>query len=144
MPEDNIYTLQDIKEAAHDSIIKKWQRRWEIGETGRTLFEKTETVGKKIDYDYPSKHHFSLLIQLRTGYCKLNYYKHQTGQDNIDPKCDCGEMETVCHYLLECPKYEDIRADMMKDLINTIGLRNINLATLLGQLEGEDKENYSL
>ena len=51
-------------------------------------------------------------------------------------------METVCHYLLECPKYEDIRADMMKDLTNTIGLRNINLATLLGQLEGEDKEDY--
>ena len=56
-PEDNIYTLQYIKKAAHDSIIEKWQRRWEIGETGRQLFEKTETVGKKIDYDYPTNHH---------------------------------------------------------------------------------------
>ena len=39
-------------------------------------------------------------------------------------------------------KYEYIRTDMMKEGIDTIGLRNSNLSTLLGQLEGENKEDY--
>ena len=33
------------------------------------------------------------------------------------PNCSCGEhTETAYHYFLECPKYNDKRADMMRSL----------------------------
>ena len=122
--------------------MRKWQRRWDIGETGRTLYEKTSTVGKKIVFDFPSKDCFSVLIQLRTGYCSLNYYKHQVGHSSIEPSCVCSAIETVSHYLLECPEHEDIREDMMKDLITAVGLRTFNLTTLLGKSDDEDRDTY--
>ena len=139
--DENIYTIQDVKGAAHKSIIRKWQRRWDIGETGRTLYEKTSTVGSKVEYDFPSKEYFSLLIQLRTGYCRLNSYKHRTGQSTVEPICTCGDIETVSHYLLECPEYEHYREQMLKD-ISSVGLRNINLTTLLGRSDDEDRDTY--
>jgi len=112
-PEDNVITLQDIKQSAHKSTLIKWQRRWDIGERGRELYEKEPRIKKNILYDHPSKEYFSILTQLRTGYSILNNYKHQTGQTNTTNLCLCGQKETASHFLLECQLYENDREEMM-------------------------------
>ncbi|XP_063442764.1 ribonuclease H-like [Mytilus trossulus] len=67
-PENNVITLQDVKQAAYKSTGNKWQRRWEISERGRDLYEKIPTTKHSIMFDFPTKRHFSIFAQLRTGY----------------------------------------------------------------------------
>ena len=51
--------------------------------------------------DYPDHKNFSSLLQLRTGYSQLKDYRHKLEQVESN-KCECGDMETTEHFLLEC------------------------------------------
>lgn len=135
-PENNIITLPDVKNGAHKSTMQKWQRRWEISETGRDLYEKAPLVKQTIFLDHPSKAHYKIRTQLRTGYVELNHYKHKLGQSTTD-QCECGGKETPQHFLLECTMYEQHRETMLQKVTSDLGIRNINMATLLAQLDGE-------
>ncbi|CAG2226583.1 unnamed protein product [Mytilus edulis] len=139
-PENNVITLQDVKQAAYKSTGNKWQRRWEISERGRDLYEKIPTTKHSIMYDFPTKRHFSIFAQLRTGYTELNYYKNRVGQTNAIESCNCGAPETPQHFLLECPYYENEREDMLHQISKEVGVRNLNLATMLTRLDGENTE----
>ncbi|CAG2227763.1 RNASEH1 [Mytilus edulis] len=99
--ENNVITLQDVKQAAYKSTGNKWQRRWEISERGRDLYEKIPTTKHSIMSDFPTKRHLSIFAQLRTGYTELNYYKNRVGQTNAIESCNCGAPETPHHFLLE-------------------------------------------
>lgn len=47
----------------------------------------------------------AILAQLRGGYCRLNAYLFKIGQ--VDSElCECGNKETVEHFLLECPRWD--------------------------------------
>ena len=53
------------------------------------------------------------MLQLRTGYSKLSDYRHKLG--HVETRfCECGQIETVQHYLLECPLYDEARYTLMK------------------------------
>ena len=53
----------------------------------------------------------------RTGYSKLSDYRHKLGQ--VETRFgECGQIETVQHYLLECPLYDEARYTLMKRLRN--------------------------
>ncbi|CAC5391754.1 unnamed protein product [Mytilus coruscus] len=49
--ENNVITIQDIKQAAFKSTGEKWQRRWELFERGRDLYEKIPTTKHSILLD---------------------------------------------------------------------------------------------
>ena len=52
-----------------------------------------------------------VISQLRLGYT-LNDYRHKIGlQDS--PDCNCGEIETVAHYICECEEYEKERQKLL-------------------------------
>ena len=71
------------------------------------------------------------IIQLRTGHCGLNSYLHRFGLAD-SPLCDCGTgEETVEHFLLECPRYREQRAEMR----NKAGTGNMRVDALLGTSE---------
>ena len=44
------------------------------------------------------------------------------------------------HFLLECPCYENERADMLHQISKEVGVRNLNLATMLTRLDCENTE----
>ena len=48
--------------------------------------------------------------------------------DTINPLCDCSlEIESVCHYLLHCPFFTEIRKSLIDNIIGLIGsLSNIS------------------
>jgi hypothetical protein len=67
------------------------------------------------------------LTQLGTGHCGLNQYLHRF---NIidDSHCECGHgIETVKHFLLDCPMHENAR----KELRENVRWRNMRAQTLL-------------
>ena len=103
----SITTSADIKTAARKSCVIKWQRRWELSEKGRHLYELKPEVTSKDKYTSFLKSE-RIIHQLRTGYCNLKYYRHKTGLDD-SPLCQCGDPETVQHYIEECTRYDDIR-----------------------------------
>ncbi|CAG2204634.1 unnamed protein product [Mytilus edulis] len=110
-PENNVITLQDVKQAAykyriseectctyiHTEIngIEDWKY---LRETG-TFMKKIPTSKHSIMYDFPTKRHFSIFAQLRTGYTQLNYYKNRVGQTNTIESCNCRAPETPHHFL---------------------------------------------
>ncbi|VDI54863.1 Hypothetical predicted protein [Mytilus galloprovincialis] len=47
-PENNVITLQDVTQPAYKITGNKWQRRWEISERGRDLYEKIPTKNTHI------------------------------------------------------------------------------------------------
>ena len=68
--------------------------------------------------------------QSQIGFIPLNHYKHLTNQ--IDSSnCLCGESETVHHYLLQCPNYEEEREGFRAELYFATGSLNLDLDTLL-------------
>ena len=99
-------TAADIKTAVKTSCLKKWQRRWDLSNSGRELYGYRKTVGVKRDKIVPQK--FPRIIsKLRTGYC-LNEYSCKIGVVE-KPYCKCGEIESCEHYLMECEELQDLR-----------------------------------
>ena len=104
--QDRVITAVDIKTAVKTSCMKKWQRRWDLTNSGRELYSHRNTVGLKnnklIHQKYPR-----VVSKLRTGYC-LNEYLHKIGVVDT-PYCECGEIESCEHYIMECSETQDLR-----------------------------------
>lgn len=136
MEEDNVVvTLEDVKSAAKASGKTKWQDRWNMSERGRSLF------------DYKVKHQFESfstecqVSQLRTGYVSLNEQLYKWGLKENN-KCDCGDPETIDHYLMCCPRYEDERERLKTRLFQTLGVASVDLDLLLNMKPNDEyKDN---
>ena len=73
---------------------------------------------------------FKQILQLRTGYSKLNDYRHKLGQ--VETRfCECGEVENVQHFLLGCPLYEEARYILLNRLIEQLDIQDPSVYTLL-------------
>ncbi|EIN05380.1 hypothetical protein PUNSTDRAFT_31042, partial [Punctularia strigosozonata HHB-11173 SS5] len=57
------------------------------------------------------------LVQLRTGHVPLHKHLHriQVIESPICPTCKCEE-ESVLHYLLYCPTYDEQRGELQREL----------------------------
>ena len=80
---------------------------------GRHLFQLRSKVDFKLDHTFQSSHGEKIISQLRTGYTELNEYLQKCIIKN-DANCECGEKETINHYLLECENYDNEREQMRK------------------------------
>ena len=72
----------------------------------------------------------TILARLRLGTCGLNFSRSRL-LANVNEECDCGKCETVRHFLLECPRFETARSELVKN-IRTIHPGIINEDLLLG------------
>ena len=53
----------------------------------------------------------ALIIQLRTGKIGFRAFLHSRKVPGIDsPNCDCGDLMTVTHVVLRCPRWTEARA----------------------------------
>ena len=55
--------------------------------------------------------------------CRVNVIESNT--------CQCGEIETVTHYLLHCPLFEEEREVLRKRLFDICGIIHLDLNMLL-------------
>ena len=129
--ETSVVTVQDIKRHARASIWSKWQQRWDIGEFGRDFYLCKPFLDSNPRLDFPNTRMFKQILQLRTGYSILNDYRHKLGQCESG-LCECGQMETVQHYLLQCQLYEEERNILYNRLREQLGIHTPNVYTLLG------------
>ena len=61
----------------------------------------------------------------------INDYRHKLGQCESE-LCECGQIETVQHYLLQCQLYEEERNILYNRLREQLGIHTPKVYTLLG------------
>ena len=99
--ETTVVIVKDNKRHARASIQKKWQQRWDIGDFDRDFYLCTQILDGNPRLDFPNTRMFKHTLQLRNGYIMLNDCRHKLGQRESG-LCECGQMETVQLYLLQC------------------------------------------
>jgi ribonuclease HI len=107
-----------------------------------TPFDTTKLPGQytwRMDKALPGKHTLHLyrsltsdqtaiLIQARTGHCRLNQYLSRIGLVD-EAKCSCGDdEETIRHLILSCPRWTVER----RELREAVGARSGDVPYLLG------------
>ena len=79
--------------------------------------------------------------QMLTGHCTLNHHMSKVS-DQASTNCpNCGEDETVQHYIYECPAYTAERQLMENNIEDSLhryneNFHNLDLATITGQIDG--------
>ena len=115
--EQNIVEVPLSKNEAKDLVMQFCKNKW------RTIYQD---VGQESQYKtfYPSptkspiagnlsRKYAYILFRMATGHCKLNQHLHRIAC-HVNGECDnCHTPETIDHFILTCPKYEDMRQDLM-------------------------------
>ncbi len=57
--------------------------------------------------------------QFLTGHGKFRQYLHRFRLVG-DPSCECGELQTSHHLLLDCPIFESVRCRLRRDVAQSI------------------------
>ena len=136
--------MGDVKTAARESGKMKWQEMWDKIENGRRFFNYRNKVGLNLVLKYQSTKGEISNIQLRTGYVRLNEYLQKTNIVESN-KCQCSHIESISHYLLECPLYENQREKLTRKLFETCGITHLDLNLLLDVRTDDDyKERRTL
>jgi hypothetical protein len=86
---------------------------------------------------FPNKKISTVIYNLRSGYAKLNDYCHKLNITE-SANCQCGERETVEHYILHCDQYEEAREKRIHDMFLLSGSMHLSLEVLL--TVGADEE----
>ena len=81
-----------------------------------------------------SKKSFCQILQIQTGYSKLNGYRHKLGQCDSN-MCTCGEPKTPEHFLINCPICQQCRETIQLKLSSQLGLDFLDAHTLLSNEE---------
>ena len=117
-----------------------WQAQWEAeSQTRKTVASHLRRIvkddfkqGQELYKAIKHRNSCAILTQLRTGHCGLNGYLSKVKKIE-SAKCDyCGyEKETVEHFLLECPQFQEQRIILRRK----VGTRQMVMASLLGNKE---------
>jgi len=130
-----------VKIGAKDLVNKKWQHRWDITTSGRHFYGYKPQVMGKTFLDQPTPVAFKAICQLQTGYSCLNDYRKKVNQHPSN-RCDCGEPETVEHYLFDCPLYDVPRQQLQLNLANRLGIWVMDVQILLEFDEDEYQKDW--
>ena len=104
-------SISALRQSHLDKIKKRWKRRWKSS--------PREDILKAIDNSAPSKKYLrlisdldrrqaSILFQLRTGHIGLNQHLFRIRKSDtpVCPNCQSITVESVKHFLLDCPYYQ--------------------------------------
>jgi len=121
--------MTEVKE----KLNKLWERAWrdsvDVHNKGQHLAIIRSSLGYWPWTEHLNRRLETAMARLRLGHVGLNKHLFRFNMVPSD-QCVCGEVETVQHFLLECPLYEQLRAAMrIKLLMQKV---ECNLKNLLG------------
>ena len=141
--ETQMVTMADVKQSATLMGLSQWQRQWDSSDSGRSLFKYKPNVSDKSFMDIPNVKSYRNIAKLRLGYNKLKEYQHKIGNTDTN-LCECGEVETVEHCLLNCENYFNEREAMRTHIFNTVGIIDFTCDLLLGCTKTDLRKNYGI
>ena len=141
--ETQTVTMADVKQSATLTGLSQWQRQWDSSDSGRSLFKYKPNVSDKSFIDIPNVKSYRNIAKLRLGYNNLKEYQHKIGNTDTN-LCECGEVETVEHYLLNCKNYFNEREALRTHIFNTVGIIDFTCDLLLGCTKNDLRKNYGI
>ena len=119
-------SISALHQENNEKLKKRWQRCWKNLER--------ENLLRTIDKSAPSKKYLrfisgldrrqaSLLFQLRTGHIALNQhlFRIHKAESPASPQCQGITVETVRHFLLDCPFYRNEQHSLQRKLPHNAG-----------------------
>lgn len=108
--------LEDFKNIYSKYITQEWQTLWTTADVGSHYRNIEPNVCPAIKFKDPCRKKERMISRLRFGHCLLNsgLYKIGRHENGICQWCNT-EKETVEHYLLKCPKQENLQQMLGKE-----------------------------
>ena len=111
----------------------------QVGRFSRDLDHALPGTHTKKMYDTLRRKEANILIQLRTGMARLNGYLYCIKATDSD-LCQCGTAkETVKHFLFRCPRWDNLRQDLLSQTEDKRG----NLSFYLGGKTRQDPNDWA-
>jgi ribonuclease HI len=104
--------MSTISRWAKNKAKEQWKREWPASRHGSTLRQLLPRLDNKSIqlYNGLTKNLSSVLIQMRTGKIRLGAYLYSIRVNDTDV-CQCGEApQTVAHVLMDCERFDALRA----------------------------------
>ena len=115
------HSISAVHQGFATQLQKRWKRRWKVSPRAKSLHS--------IDKSAPSKKFLkltkdlncsqaSIVMQLRTGHIGLNPHLFciKKAESPSCPHCKGITVETVKHFLLDCPSYQRERHKLQSKL----------------------------
>ena len=119
-------SISALRQENSDRLKRRWHRRWKNLER--------ENLLRTIDNSAPSKKYLrlisgldrrqaSLLLQLHSGHIRLNHHLFhiRKSESPACPRCQGITVETVKHFLLDCPHYRNEHHALHRKLCRNAG-----------------------
>jgi ribonuclease HI len=101
------------------ALYKVWQTEWtngmQVTGKGMKLANVRDKVGCWSWAFNQSRVIETVMAKLRLGHVGLNQHLHRFGMTDSD-LCRCGAIETITHFLIECPRYNRDRQQLLNKL----------------------------
>jgi len=136
---ENFITIPNISRDDGKMYIRKnictaWKQYWHNKVNETNIGRHMRTIRENVSY-WPwtsipkNRRQETCLARLRLGHTGLADNQHRMGMV-ASPLCECGQNETVKHYLMECTQYRDERRKLQQILANN-GI-DFNMSNILG------------
>lgn len=90
---------------------QQWQQSWNNTFQGRTFHTIHPVISSQATFLGTNRGQQRLMSRLRLGRASLNYPQFLT-QHHPTGLCYCGQLETVYHYIFQCPLHRDARRNL--------------------------------
>jgi len=131
-PTPGVWGKKEAKKAIQDRLEIQYhlaqKLNWESSEMGRRPFALQPPWEDKSKWRYKglSKAQAAILIQARTEAIGLPAFLYRRKVPNASPRCSCGEIGTVRHYLAFCREKSAQRRELAQDTGTTDARRWLN------------------
>ena len=117
-------------------VLNNWQRRVDNDLSNHQVMEMNGLVRTWKIYHHKGWKHLTRLI---TGHHFLNSFQSKINPNKISKSCNCGQIESLHHFLFTCQKYTRYRQKWFKQIYNITGnptsLTCVSYKTAFGQRE---------
>ena len=111
-PDKNIKTLYtDLKPKIQQIVTKKWQQLWDENPHNKLFQIQPNLKERKLDPNNTRREEITL-TQLRIGHTQLTH--SFILEEELPPKCPCGNQYSIKHILIECTKLNHAREKFYK------------------------------
>jgi hypothetical protein len=137
-PRQPLVTLFASRVLVRSTIQHSWQMSWARSMPSHAgvdcLARLTPVVSHWPVIFLGTRREQTLLARLRLGHCRLEYHTSRFHPHNAG-LCHCGELETICHFLMWCPRYATFRVVMFRK-VSSVYSTAITERVLLGRPVG--------
>ena len=132
-----------LNKKSHQYWEKVWKEKVHSTGVGKHLLALRENIKHLPWTKHNDRRTEVVMNRLRLGHAGLNSYMFRFEMHHTDECPNCYEAETIEHFFLECPEYEDARLILRREL-QLLNAEPVTVKTLLGGSNLPPKTNFKI